>query len=105
VAKAEKAKEAKTTKKDTGKSVTVKKTTSRKPAPQGKPNFFQRTWTGLRRYFNETMGELRKVTWPTRQEAMFLTRIVIVVVVVMSIALGSLDFIYSQLIGLILSIR
>ena len=56
-----------------------------------KPNVIQR-------YFRETLGELRKVKWPTPKEAWHLTRIVLMVLVVMSLILGSLDFVFSKLI-------
>ena len=54
------------------------------------------------RYFRETIGELRKVTWPTRQEATSLTIVVLIVIAVMSMFLGFLDFIYSRFFILIL---
>ena len=54
------------------------------------------------RYFRETVGELRKVTWPTRQEATSLTIVVLIVITVMSAFLGVLDFIYSRFFVLIL---
>jgi len=66
-----------------------------------KENFFQRMVGGVRRYFNETVGELRKVTWPTRREATNLTVVVLIVLVSMSVYLGMLDFIFSQLMALI----
>lgn len=47
------------------------------------------------RYFRQTRGELRKVTWPTRQESQRLTAIVLGVTAAMSIFLGFLDFIFS----------
>jgi preprotein translocase subunit SecE len=50
------------------------------------------------RWWRETVGELRKVTWPTRQEAWHLTRIVIVVMMIMSAFLFFLDFVFSKLI-------
>jgi preprotein translocase subunit SecE len=56
----------------------------------------------IQRYINETIGELRKVTWPTRREATNLTIVVIIVVVVMSAYLGVLDFIFNQLFRLML---
>jgi preprotein translocase subunit SecE len=59
-----------------------------------KPNFIQK-------YFNETVGELRKVTWPTRKEATNLTVIVIAVVLAMGAFLGVLDLIYSRVFALI----
>ena len=56
----------------------------------------------LQRYWRETMGELRKVSWPTRQEAISLTKIVLLVIVVMSAMLGLLDVLFSRFFALIL---
>jgi preprotein translocase subunit SecE len=60
-----------------------------------RPNFIQR-------YFRETMGEMRKVTWPTRQEATNLTIVVIIVIAAMSTFLAVLDVIFARLFALIL---
>ncbi len=62
-----------------------------------KPNLIQKTKT----WWRQTIGELRKVTWPTREEALALTRIVLIVTVIMSAILGVLDFIFARLIGLL----
>jgi preprotein translocase subunit SecE len=43
------------------------------------------------KYFREARAEMRKVTWPTRQEALHLTGIVLAVTVAMSILLWILD--------------
>ncbi len=56
----------------------------------------------ITRYFRETIGELRKVTWPTRQEAQSLTIVVLIVIAMMSAFLGILDFIYTRFFILIL---
>lgn len=69
-------------------------------AKSEKPNIFQR----IRRWFKETAGELRKVTWPTREEAIALTRIVLIVTIIMSAILGILDFIFARLVGLLVNI-
>lgn len=55
----------------------------------------------FRRYFNETVGELRKVSWPSRREATNLTLVVIAVTFVMSVYLGLLDYIFQELIALL----
>jgi preprotein translocase subunit SecE len=62
-----------------------------------KNNIFQ----GISRFWRETVGELRKVSWPTPKEAWSLTRIVLIVTVIMAAILGLLDFAFSQLIGLL----
>jgi len=49
------------------------------------------------RYYRETVGELKKVVWPTRQEAFQLTGLVLVVIVAMSTVLGSFDYLFTQL--------
>ena len=56
----------------------------------------------IQRFFRETMGELRKVSWPTRQEATNLTIIVLIVIIAMSSFLGVLDFIYTRVFSLVL---
>ena len=56
------------------------------------------------RYFRETSAELRKVTWPTRQEARHLTTVVVIVVVAMAITLGLVDYGFSRLIGWLISL-
>ena len=56
------------------------------------------------RFFRETLAELRKVNWPTRQEATQLTVIVLLVVIIMSSLLGVLDFLFSRLFGLIVGL-
>jgi preprotein translocase subunit SecE len=53
------------------------------------------------RYLRETRLELGKVSWPTRQEAINLTIIVVAVTVGMAIFLGSLDFVFAKLFELI----
>ena len=55
----------------------------------------------IQTFFRETVGELRKVTWPTRKEAQNLTVIVIVVILSTGLFLGFLDFIYTRLFALI----
>lgn len=56
------------------------------------------------RYLRGTSAELRKVTWPTRQEARHLTTVVVIVVVVMAIALGLIDYGFSHLVGWLISL-
>ena len=54
------------------------------------------------RYFRETRAELRKVHWPTRQEAWNLTKVVLVVTVSMALLLGLLDYLFAlELSGII----
>lgn len=57
----------------------------------------------LQRFWRETVGELRKVSWPTPQDAWRLTKIVLAVMFAMSFLLGILDWVFSTLITLILA--
>jgi len=59
------------------------------------------TWKDnvITRYFRETWAELKKVRWPTRQEAQNLTLVVLAVTVAMAAILGSMDIFYSWLFG------
>jgi preprotein translocase subunit SecE len=56
----------------------------------------------LSQYFRETRAELRKVVWPTRQEATNLTLIVIGTVVGMSIFFGAIDYLLTALFRLLI---
>jgi preprotein translocase subunit SecE len=58
----------------------------------------------MRRYFNETSGELKKVSWPTWPEARQLTILVIIVMVVVGIFLGLVDYGANKLLNAILGI-
>jgi preprotein translocase subunit SecE len=62
-----------------------------------RPNIFRRIWDKIREFMRETIGELRKVNWPTRQEAIRLTQIVVLVIFLMAAILGGLDYLYSKL--------
>lgn len=68
-----------------------------------RPNIFQRIWGKIREFLRETIGELRKVNWPTRKEAIRLTQIVVVVILIMAAILGGLDFLYARFFALIIS--
>jgi len=54
----------------------------------------------IARFWRETIGELRKVSWPTRQEAGNLTVIVLIVMIIMSLFLFSVDEIATYLLKL-----
>jgi preprotein translocase subunit SecE len=49
------------------------------------------------RFYRETVGELRKVSWPTRDEAISLTKIVLIVLVGMAVLLGLVDLLGETL--------
>jgi preprotein translocase subunit SecE len=55
----------------------------------------------LQRFFRETSGELRRVSWPTWLEARNLTVIVIIVLVVMAIFLWVMDLSATKLLSVV----
>jgi len=54
------------------------------------------------KYFKETRAELKKVSWPTRQEALNLTLIVVAFTIFMAALLGIIDYIFAWVFGLII---
>ncbi len=57
---------------------------------------------GLSGYLRSSIAELKKVTWPTREETWQKVGIVIAFSVVFAIFLGSVDFALTRLIQLII---
>jgi len=53
-------------------------------------------------FLRETRDELKKVVWPTRQETIRLTLVVIVISLLVGLFLGGLDFIFVKAIGTII---
>ena len=56
----------------------------------------------IQRYFRETSGELRKVSWPTWPEARRLTVLVLVVMLVIGLFLAGVDYFAGRLMDLII---
>ncbi len=54
-------------------------------------------------YIRETRAELRKVVWPTREEATNLTIIVVGTIVVMSAFFGVIDYLLTALFRILLA--
>jgi len=52
-------------------------------------------------FLKEVQAELKKVVWPTRQQAIRLTIIVVVVSLVVGLYVGMLDYALTKLVGLI----
>jgi preprotein translocase SecE subunit len=50
------------------------------------------------RFIMDIIGELRKVVWPSRQEAIHLTMVVVIVSVILGAALGGIDIGFGWLI-------
>jgi preprotein translocase subunit SecE len=53
----------------------------------------------FQRWYRETRAELSKVSWPTRQEGLRLTGIVLIVTVISAIVIFGVDSLFSTLVG------
>jgi preprotein translocase subunit SecE len=58
-------------------------------------------FTKIKNFFAESRQELRHVNWPTRQEAIRLTSIVIGIALCLSLFLGFFDFVFTNAIKMI----
>lgn len=61
------------------------------------------TIPGLK-YFNEVDTELRKVTWPSRQQVIRMSAIVIIVSVAIGAFLGALDLGFTSLVSYVVTL-
>ena len=52
-------------------------------------------------FFGDVVSELRKVTWPSRQEATRLTMLVIALAAVMGVFLGAFDWLFARVFSLL----
>jgi len=50
----------------------------------------------IRRYFEESWSELKKVTWPTREQVRNLTVLVFAISAVMGVFIAAWDFIFTE---------
>jgi len=57
--------------------------------------------TRIRRYFDEVWSELRKVSWPTREQVRNLTVLVFAISLVVGVYVTVLDQIFRGLLGLV----
>lgn len=53
--------------------------------------------TGPLTFFQETLDELKKVTWPSKEELIRLTAIVITISIIVGIYIGSIDLALTRL--------
>jgi preprotein translocase subunit SecE len=53
-------------------------------------------------FLKEAKIELKKVTWPTRKEAIRLTEVVLIVSLIVMVYLGALDYLFNQVVKIFL---
>ena len=73
-----------------------KQTRGAKPPAQAKRRFRLPGW------LDDIWSELKKVTWPTRQETAYLTMVVVIVSLAVGALLGGVDIFFSWLIDQLL---
>ena len=64
-----------------------------------KPNVFVRAWRWICKFFKDTVGELKKVAWTPKTELIKSTKLVIVTVAAICIAIALIDLGSSWLIN------
>ena len=69
-------------------------------ADEKKPGFFKRIASGIKRFFKDTKSELKKIVGPSRKTVLNNTGVVIIVLVISSVGIGIIDFIFNALVGL-----
>lgn len=92
------AKKDKNTDKPTKNTKPAAKSTKAKQTANKKPNIFVR----MVRFVQSAWTELKKVHWPTREQLLTYSAVVLVIVVVLTVAVWLFDSLISFLIGLIL---
>jgi preprotein translocase subunit SecE len=58
---------------------------------------------GIINFFGEVKSELSKVTWPTRNEVIRLTMIVIAVSAIIGVYVGSLDYVFTRVLAAVIT--
>ncbi|MGZ5443419.1 MAG: preprotein translocase subunit SecE [Thermoanaerobaculia bacterium] len=60
-------------------------------------------WLTTREFFRDTNGEMKKVTWPTRNEVVGTTTVVIVATIVFALFLWGCDLVFYRAIDFLFS--
>ena len=64
-----------------------------------KPNFFVRVWKKLVKFFKDTVGELKKVYWTPKDELFKNTKLVVITVVAVGLAIAVVDTVSSVIVN------
>ena len=54
----------------------------------------------IQKYFREVLAEIRKTSWPKKEDSKNMTILVIVVVAILALYLGGIDFLLQKIMGL-----
>ena len=76
----------------------VKENKKNKPVEK-KPNFFVRAGRRIKKFFKDVVGEMKKVVWTSKEDLKKSTKLVLVTVVVIGLAIAVIDTVCSLLIN------
>jgi preprotein translocase subunit SecE len=71
---------------------------SNKKQPQSKGGGFL---AGPRRFARDVRGELRRVSWPDRDQLRQSTAVVLIIVIVLAVYVAAVDFVFQSLVRLV----
>lgn len=58
---------------------------------------------GIWRYLNEVRAEMAQVTWPTREQTLRLTALVIAASIILGMFTGALDYLFTEAFKLLIN--
>ena len=84
-----------------GDAADSKKTKSKSDAKKAdkKPNFFVRLWKKLVKLTKDVIGEMKKVVWTPKDELKKSTKLVLITVIAISLAIAVVDTCFSWIIN------
>lgn len=71
----------------------------RNQADEVRGNFITRPFLSFAEYLGEVNSELKKVSWPSREDTVRLTRIVLIVTIIASLLLGALRIVTDRVVA------
>lgn len=60
--------------------------------------------TRVKRFFKDTKAELKKVTWPTKEQLIHNTGVIIVFIIIIAVILSVLDLAFGKLFAIVSNI-
>ena len=74
---------------------------SNKKSQQKQPQSSGGVLSGSRRFARDVRGELRRVSWPDRDQLRQSTAVVLIIVIVLAVYVAAVDFVFQNLVRLI----
>ena len=74
-------------------------------ADKVKRNFFVRLPGSIAKWFREMRSELKKVSWPTLQQVINNTGIVLTMIIIVSVIIAGFDTLWSNVVQAIINLR